>query len=392
MGVSNWPGLNGRVRFWQESEQLSPRPADDLRGIATVVVRAVRRHVGDIMRSAIVPLVLVLPLIALGAEPEQRPPERLLGAYYYPWYYKERWTREPVTNTPKLGWYSSDDRKVAADHIRWAKQAELDFFLISWLAPDGREGKNLKEAVLPELEEARFRFALLYETPLALGLPAGKPMDLARKAPDGAKAGDRLVEHFDHLAETYLKHKQYLRFDGKAVVMIYLVRDMVNAGPYLKAVRERLGKRGVDLYLIADMVYWEAPDKLDWAFLKEHFQAVTAYNMYYRPNFLEAVQRQFKATDRAARAQGMRLIPNVMPGYDDTPLRGTERVTINRRRGQFYRDYWGVASAFVGPDQPFLLVTSFNEWHEGTELEPSTEYGDMYLRLTRELAADLRKK
>jgi hypothetical protein len=344
------------------------------------------------MRAAFVPLVLVLPLIALGAEPEPRPAERLLGTYYYPWYYKERWTKEPVTNTPKLGWYSSDDRKVAAEHIRWAKQADLDFFLISLLSPDGREGKNLKESVLPELEEARFRFALLYETPLALGLPAGKPIDLAGKLPDGAKAGDRLVEHFDHLAETYLKHKQYLRFDGKAVVMAYLVRDMVHAGPYLKTVRERLGKRGVDLYLIADVVYWEAPDKLDWAFLTEHFQAVTAYNTYYRPKFLEAVQGQFKAADRAARAQGMRLIPNVMPGYDDTPLRGTERVTINRRRGQFYRDYWGVASPFVGPDQPFLLVTSFNEWHEGTELEPSTEYGDTYLRLTRELAAELRKR
>jgi len=111
------------------------------------------------MRAAIVPLVLVLPLIALGTEPEQRPAPRLLGAYYYPWYYRERWTREPVTNTPKLGWYSSEDRSIAAEHIRWARQADLDFFLISWLSPDGREGKNLKRAVLPELEQARFLLA-----------------------------------------------------------------------------------------------------------------------------------------------------------------------------------------------------------------------------------------
>jgi Glycosyltransferase WbsX len=344
------------------------------------------------MRIGIVLLVLLWPLIEVRGEPVRRPGERLIGAYYYPWYYKDRWTNEPVTNTPKLGWYTSDDRKVAAEHIQWAKQADLDFFLISWLSPDGREGKNLKEAVLPELEEARFRFALLYETPLALGIPAGKPIDLSEKLPDGVKAGDRFVEHFDQIAEAYLKHKQYLRFDGKAVVKIYLVRDMVNAGPYLKAIRERLSKRGVDLYLIADVVYWEAPDKLDWAFLKEHFQAVTAYNMYYRPKFLETVQKQFQTTDRIARTYGLRLIPNVMPGYDDSPLRGTERVTINRRRGKFYRDYWALASPFVGPDQPFLLITSFNEWHEGTELEPSTEYGDMYLRLTRELATELRKK
>lgn len=66
-------------------------------------------------------------------------------------------------------------------------------------------------------------------------------------------------------------------------------------------------------------------------------------------------------------------------------------MTINRRRGQFYRDYWTLAAEFVGKDQPFLLVTSFNEWHEGTELEPSTEYGEMYLKLTRELVGALRK-
>jgi hypothetical protein len=114
--------------------------------------------------------------------------------------------------------------------------------------------------------------------------------------------------------------------------------------------------------------------------------------MYHRPGFLDAVRGQFRAADRAARAAGLRLIPNVMPGYDDTPLRGAGRATIDRRRGRFYREYWGLASEFVGPDQPFLLVTSFNEWHEGTELEPSAEYGDLYLRLTRELAAGLRKR
>ena len=50
------------------------------------------------------------------------------------------------------------------------------------------------------------------------------------------------------------------------------------------------------------------------------------------------------------------------------------------------------AERFVDREQPFLLVTSFNEWHEGTEVEPSTEFGDAYLRLTRELGDALRKR
>jgi hypothetical protein len=145
-------------------------------------------------------------------------------------------------------------------------------------------------------------------------------------------------------------------------------------------------------HLVADMVYWESPDRWDWPFLSRHFRTVTAYNMHYRPDFLQAVRGQFEAADRAARDHGMRLVPNVMPGYDDTPLRGTGRVTINRRRGDFQRECFAVAAPFVDDDQPMLLITSFNEWHEGTELEPSEEYGEKYLDLTRNLVAPLRKR
>lgn len=46
------------------------------------------------------------------------------------------------------------------------------------------------------------------------------------------------------------------------------------------------------------------------------------------------------------------------------------------------RASWGVATA----SQPhWVLVTSFNEWHEVSEIEPSVEFGDQYLELTREL-------
>jgi len=179
--------------------------------------------------------------------------------------------------------------------------------------------------------------------------------------------------------------------DGKPVVILYAMGYTANAEPYFKYLRQRLAKRGLDPYLIADIVYWDPLEKNDWGLLKKHFQAITTYNLWTRPNFLNAVRAQFRVADRMARESGLRLIPNVMPGYDDTRLRGLTREIFDRRGGQFYRDYWSLASDFVDARQPFLFITSFNEWHEGSELEPSAEYGDTYLELTRKQTAELRK-
>lgn len=321
----------------------------------------------------------------------ERKPAPIIGAYYYPWYWPSRWTEQPVANTPKLGHYSSDDPKAAKQHIAWAREADIDFFIMSWLSPEGPEDRNLKQTLVPALEKEHYRFIILYETRLALGWPYDKPIDMDQTLPNATKAGYTMAEHFEYLAETYFRSPSYFRVDGKPVVILYAMGYTANAEPYFKYLRQRLAKRGLDPYLIADIVYWDPLEKNDWGLLKKHFQAITTYNLWTRPNFLNAVRAQFRVADRMARESGLRLIPNVMPGYDDTRLRGLTREIFDRRGGQFYRDYWSLASDFVDARQPFLFITSFNEWHEGSELEPSAEYGDTYLELTRKQTAELRK-
>jgi len=61
----------------------------------------------------------------------------------------------------------------------------------------------------------------------------------------------------------------------------------------------------------------------------------------------------------------------------------------DRRNGGYYADTFA-ATAATGGD--FLFVKSFNEWIEGTEIEPGKTYGDLYLNLTCQYANAYRSR
>jgi hypothetical protein len=77
-------------------------------------------------------------------------------------------------------------------------------------------------------------------------------------------------------------------------------------------------------------------------------------------------------------------VATVMPGNDDTRTRRSGAYVRDRRSGDFYRETWRAAFASY-PD--WIIITSWNEWVEGTMIEPSVTYGDLYLNITREFTA-----
>jgi glycoprotein endo-alpha-1,2-mannosidase len=70
-----------------------------------------------------------------------------------------------------------------------------------------------------------------------------------------------------------------------------------------------------------------------------------------------------------ARAHHKLFVPCVAPGYIDTRIRPWNGVnTRDREKGAYYDRSWAAALA-VSPD--LAGITSFNEWHEGTQIEPA---------------------
>ncbi|XP_069743196.1 glycoprotein endo-alpha-1,2-mannosidase-like isoform X1 [Narcine bancroftii] len=103
-------------------------------------------------------------------------------------------------------------------------------------------------------------------------------------------------------------------------------------------------------------------------------------------------------------SNNLMFIPSVGPGYIDTSIRAwNKHNTRNRVNGKYYETALSTA-LLVRPD--IITVTSFNEWHEGTQIEKAVpkkssqlvylDYlphnPDIYLEITRKWAEKFRKE
>ncbi|MBP7052416.1 MAG: DUF5010 domain-containing protein [Phycisphaerae bacterium] len=77
------------------------------------------------------------------------------------------------------------------------------------------------------------------------------------------------------------------------------------------------------------------------------------------------------------------------PGYDHSAVPGREPLIVERRDGRTYIDRWTKVLQLDPAARPWMVhVETWNEWHEGTDIAHSLEYGRSYIVLTR-LFSDL---
>ena len=76
----------------------------------------------------------------------------------------------------------------------------------------------------------------------------------------------------------------------------------------------------------------------------------------------------------AARKRGLLCAPSVGPGYNALRATGDTRIR-GRAQGATYDRTWAAA---VHAAADIVTITSYNEWHEGTQIEPAQAVGPPY--------------
>lgn len=84
---------------------------------------------------------------------------------------------------------------------------------------------------------------------------------------------------------------------------------------------------------------------------------------------------------------GLRVHPGVMPGWDNTPRRGSAAYAFHRGNPVSFRRWLAraVDAASAAGGEPLVFVNAWNEWAEGAYLEPDARFGRANLETVRQV-------
>jgi hypothetical protein len=327
----------------------------------------------------------------IGAVPTVPQRKELVGAYYYPWYFPGKWKDLASQLTPTLGWYQSDSMPVVVKHIDTAAYYGIDVFFMSWWKKTDVTDTYLKTGFMKAPNKNKMKFAMVVEPLGELDTLDGKRDGIVDF--DSAAVVKAWIDIFTYFKDNFWSDPSYLRVDGKPVVLVYVTRTFKNFGSrHLDSLLAHVGPT----YLMADEAFIGTQSDPATARngIRNRFSVFDSYVSY---NSYEAVllapgdsalayQRRVAMPYYQKWAAQTVFHPPIMPYYQDfrpghPPLPGSEaqfKTVINEIKAL---PQWAPAGDSLNR---IYMVTSWNEWFEGTSLEPSVEKGNRPLKVFRD--------
>jgi glycoprotein endo-alpha-1,2-mannosidase len=300
-------------------------------------------------------------------------------AFYYGWYGNPQvshgwrhWkdvdpTDKRIANTtdfPQYGAYDSHDTALLDRQAAAAHAAGITGFIASWWGRGSFEDRGMS-LLLAAAAKHGLVVSAYYEK-----INGNDPASRVRST----------VADLDYLLAHYGSNKAWLRANGRPVIFVYgrALHALPPALWHTVIAQVRRDNPG-GAALIADSF---APQYV------AVFDGASTYNITGQTRHKTPAQIRAWAhvayPKMVAAAKGKISTVTVIPGYDDRNTgRPPPRPITDRHGDATYRALWREAIA-AAPD--YVLITSWNEWHEGSEIEPSMQYGSRFLADTAAFA------
>ncbi|NOY82423.1 MAG: hypothetical protein GXP31_15595 [Kiritimatiellaeota bacterium] len=214
-----------------------------------------------------------------------------------------------------------------------------------------------------------------------------------------------LVEMVEYMAERYFKLPNYLTVDGRPVLMIWDPRALAraNGGPegfrkVLQQMNAALEKRGVPpLYLVS------VRSGRDIAAMG--FDAVSGYG-YYGADFdapyewhagsslpYEIMVRHYETMwESISRSLKLPYLLPIGTNWDSRPRHGSRAAVITGKTPEKFRVMCENSRKYLDKRLNMAIIEAWNEWGEGSFLEPDREWRFDFLDTVREVFSKAPRK
>ncbi len=315
------------------------------------------------------------------AGPGKRP---LVGAYYYPWYdagrpmrhWNENMTTAAVVDLPLRGAYTSYRPATVERHLELADRAGLDFFTVNWEV--GHSGVNPRD-----LKATECLFSAVEQAGATLKLSILLSIQTSMLEP--------IRQAFALIGE-YSSRSAWLELRNRPALWFLISTDFFGAYYAHKDELETLHDRFAILSTGAITAPHYFP--LDIREFIDGWSLLSPFRVGKPDNWEERWLSTYRyhTTDIS---DPVRMF-TISPGYDDRHLTSEERLRteprqVDREGGNVYRRMIDCAKQLL-PAPEVIMISSFNEFHETTQIEPSYLFGDFYLEATRDFTRGLRLK
>jgi len=321
--------------------------------------------------------------------PEPVATDYQVGVYYFPgWHARSRWN--PIETFPErkpvLGWYDESLPEIADWQIKWAVEHGVSFFVVDWYWSQGARSLEhwLHGAYMNSRYHEYLKFCLLW----------------ANHNPEGSSSHQDCLDVTRYWIDNYFKRPEYLRVDGKPVMVIFSVDRLRNdlgsdgVAQAFEAMDALCRENGIPgIYMVACTAATSEGELRRLA--DEGYDAVSGYNYpglnangrTYFP--YEENTAGYQALWEATAEKGiLREIPVLSGGWDSRPWHGNKALVLHSRTPEKFEQHCRDARAFLDATEPdparrMCIVEAWNEWGEGSYIGPHREFGFGYLDAIR---------
>lgn len=304
-----------------------------------------------------------------------------IGVFYFPgWDSMSRWL--PILGYPMrkpvLGWYDEADPECADWQIKWAVEHGVKFFMVDWYWCQGN--RHLEHWLHNAYMKSPFRPYLQWAVMWANHNPPN-----THSVEDWRQVTQYWIDHYFGMAE-------YYRIDGRPAVFIWSPGNIRNdvggseEAAKLYAMSQQMA-RGAGLPGIYFVAMSSHDSEAACRRLKaEGYEAFTSYHGFQiaaqnagsnQFPFADVVKTSPELWQQAdARASGLLYMPILDTGWDARPWHGTRSLVITDRTPEAFGELCREARRYADQTgKRIIAIGPWNEWGEGSYIEPCAERG-----------------